>query len=284
MTTYPIPRKPYDEVASEFIRREISRGSFDDLEYRRYVNELVWIEWYTLIGPSSAGISAYGCSLHNWRVAATFPNAYDEVRRDHDAPTRSEQEWRWNGEEDPQDRREWAGRHRSEWEAVQKGEQRPPETRNQLGRFSSRRFAPFRFPIVPYDTVQSSFIREEIRQGTFDDLEYRRYVNKLTWIEWNTTDWDGGPTYGSIMRNCRLAAEYPQEYDLLRLENGAETRASFDTPGEVSYGNIDIEETAHEYKRSWQTVQEAVDDEIPDERACETSAWRGPPRASNRRP
>lgn len=39
------PRKPYDEVESEFIRDEIRRGSFDDVDYRRYINELVYLEW-----------------------------------------------------------------------------------------------------------------------------------------------------------------------------------------------------------------------------------------------
>jgi hypothetical protein len=54
---YAFPRKPYVEVVSEFIRKKIRQGSFDDIEYRRYVNELVWLEWYTTegVGPNTTG-------------------------------------------------------------------------------------------------------------------------------------------------------------------------------------------------------------------------------------
>lgn len=39
MSDAVFPMKPYDEVESEFIRGEITRESFDDLKFRRYVTE-----------------------------------------------------------------------------------------------------------------------------------------------------------------------------------------------------------------------------------------------------
>jgi hypothetical protein len=258
MTMHAFPRKPYDEVASEFIRDEIRQGSFDDLEYRRYVNELVWLEWYTTegVGPNTPGISAYGMSVHRWKLAAAHPQAYDTVRRDLGASTRAEEEWGWHGEEDPEERRRWARRHHEEWQVVQEGEQRSPETRTELESRGSRSFAPFRFPVLPYDSIQSPFIREEIRLGSFDDLEYRQRVNELAWIEWFTTDWDSGGLFGQTAKNWRLAAKYPQDFDIVRRELGEETRESLELSGEIGCGDIDAMAVARQHKRAWQAVQQ----------------------------
>jgi len=91
---HAFPRKPYDEITSEFIREEIRQGSFDHLDHRRYVNELVWLEWYTNegVGPNTSGISALGMSVHRWKLAAAHPRAYDAVRRDLGVSTRVEDE------------------------------------------------------------------------------------------------------------------------------------------------------------------------------------------------
>ena len=258
MTTHVFPRKPYDEVSSEFIREKIRQGSFDDIEYRRYVNELVWIEWYTTdgVGSNTTGISAFGMSVHRWQVAAKYPEAYDAMRRDLDAPTRVEQAWDWRGEEDPEERRQRACHHREEWQAVQRGEQRSPEARTELELHGSRLFAPFRFPVLPYDSIQSPFIREEIRRGSFNDLEYRQTVNKFAWIEWFTTDWKRGGTFGPTAKNWRLAAEYPAEFDIIRRELGEDTRDTIELSGEIAYSDIDAAATARKHKRAWQAVQQ----------------------------
>lgn len=256
MEDHVFPRKPYEQVVSETIREEIRQGSFDDLEYRRYVNELVGIEWYTTDWDSgnSTGISAFGVTVGHWRRAAMFPELYDRIRDDLGASTRADHEWTWHGEEDPDERRRWARQHRDEWRAVQRGEQRPPSARNELDTRGSRTFAPFRFPVVPYDALQSEFIREEIQLGSFDDLEQRQYVNKLAWIEWYTTD-SRRNSFSSVTRNWRLAALHPTEYDIIRHELGEPTRDSLEPEGEIYYGDIDLETKTREFKESWRAVQ-----------------------------
>ncbi|ERH10998.1 MAG: hypothetical protein J07HX64_02777 [halophilic archaeon J07HX64] len=81
-----LPRKPYDEGQSEFIRGEIRRGSFDDLEHRRAVNQPVWLEWYATGGDTAPG--SFGSAVTNWRLAAVHLDAFDIVRREFGAPTR----------------------------------------------------------------------------------------------------------------------------------------------------------------------------------------------------
>lgn len=174
MEEHVFPRKPYDQVRSEFIRNKIQNGSFHDLEYRRYINELIGLEWYVEHDSWESGIAAYGAAVNNWRTAAMFPEDYDCIMRDLDAPTRAEHEWSWNGTEDEAERQRWAQQHAEEWQAVKEGNQRPPAARTELNTRGSRPFAPFRFPVAPYDAIQSEFIREKIRDGSFEDLEYRR--------------------------------------------------------------------------------------------------------------
>lgn len=38
-------------------------------------------------------------------------------------------------------------------------------------------------PVIPYPEVESEFIRQAIKDGSFDDREYRTYVNELIHIE-----------------------------------------------------------------------------------------------------
>lgn len=188
-----------------------------------------------------------------------LPEAYDRVRQDLDAPTRREATWGWNGEEDPEKCREWTQQHRREWRAIQQGEARSIEARSELTSQGHRSFTPFRFPVLPYDTTQSAFTRRLIREGDFDDVEYRRFVNKLVWLEWYATEWDGNSTYGPVFKNWRIAAEYPTEYDLVRRELGEETRDVLEPEGEIHYGAIDVAARTREHERSWTAVQEAFE-------------------------
>ena len=81
-------------------------------------------------------------------------------------------------------------------------------------------------------------------------------MNKLAWIEWYTTDWDSGGLFGQTATNWRLAAEHPQDFDIIRRELGKETRESLELSGEIGYRDIDAAAAAQEYKRAWQAVQE----------------------------
>ena len=250
-----IPRKPYDPVQSEFIRDRIRDGSFHDFEYRQYVNRLIAVEWYTETDSWGSGISAYGAAVHNWRTAAMVPEEYDRIRQDLGATTRADHDWSWEGTEDESERQHWAQRHTEEWQAVKDGKQRPASTRTELTTRGSRPFSPFRFPVAPYDTVQSEFIREKIRSGSFEDTAYRRHVNELVWIEWYTTDWERGSRFGQAVKNWKLAAFYPEEFDTIRRELNEETRDSLNTTGEVSEEEIDADDKKQEYERSWHAVQ-----------------------------
>ena len=256
---YVFPRKPYDEVQSSTIRAEIRSGAFEDIDYRRYVNELVWLEWYTLdFDPASAsGVSAFGCNVHRWRLAARLPELYDAIRDELGADTRAAISWPGDGSAQPAKRRRVARRHRAEWHAVAHEDKQENTDRQSLGKNGRRRpFARFRFPIIPYDTVTSSFIREEIAQESFDNLEHRRYVNKLVWIEWfAATDQQlGFPS--PVGKNWRLAAQHPQAFDIVRREVGADTRETVRLEGEISYGDIDADAKRREYRRAWRAVQE----------------------------
>lgn len=256
MEDHVFPWKPYDQVESGYIRDEIRRGSFDDIEYRRYVNELVSLEWHAIDRDHSGSTAtgAFAATVSHWRRVAMLPEAYDAIMEDLGEPTRADHEWTWNGEADPDARRRWARRHAEEWRAVQRGEQRDPSARLELESRGRRPFAPFRFPVVPYDAIQSEFVREEICRGSFDDLEHRQYVNELAWIEWYTTDAERNG-FGSMVRNWELAALHPEEFDIVRRELGESTRAALEPEGEVYHGDVDLEETAREYKRSWRAVQ-----------------------------
>ena len=115
METHPFPRKPYDEVQSEFIRDEIRRGSFDDIEHRRYVNELVWVEWYTADWTPTGAISSFGTDVRRLQVAAQMPDAYDAVRESLGAGTRADISFSSGGEVDPAERQSCAREHARQW-------------------------------------------------------------------------------------------------------------------------------------------------------------------------
>ena len=262
MSGYVFPRKPYDEVESPFVRDQIRQGSFWDLPHRRYVNELVWLEWYTrdLDRSTMSGVSAFGCAVHHYQIATRWPDAYDAVRQDLDATTRAEFSWRDPDGVDPEARQRWARRHAGEWAAVREDDHRPRSEAETLTDRSDRpRFARFRFPIIPYDTVQSTFLREEIQRGSFDDLQHRRYVNKLVWLEWAETIGQDelSSLYGPITRKWKIAATLPEAFDILMREIGGSTRDSLSLDGEIHYGDIDAEAKRRDLARAWQAVTDA---------------------------
>lgn len=251
------PRKPYDEVESEFIRGEIARGSFDDLEYRRYVNELVWLEWYTneWNPAGSTGISAFGVSVHRWRIAAKYPEKNDIVRRQLGASARSEDQWEVPAPDVAETFPELARQHRAGWKAVQDGERLDTSRRSAPDTGEETGTPAFLFPVFPYPASQSEFICEEIRRGSFDGIDYRHYVNQLLWIEWYTTDAKKTRKLGPPVWNFKLAALHPDGYDTIRRELGEETRTEMTLDGAVYHGHDDIEAATRRYRRAWQAVE-----------------------------
>lgn len=257
MAGHIFPRIPYDEVSSPTIRTKICVGSFDDRDHRKYVNDLIFVEWEATEGvaPNATGLSRFIASITRWRIAAAYPAAYDAVRRDLGATTRAEATAGWRGDENPTERVRWARRHRRGWHAVKTGggpDGEPPVTAAAIADRES--FAPYRFPPKPYTDLESEFIRDEIQRGAFDNFEYRRYVNRLVWIERVTTA--DQSSYGSHVRHWKLAARYPEAYDIIRRELGAPTRADIEPGPNVSYGDVDRTNRARRHKREWQTVQQ----------------------------
>lgn len=131
MVDFRFPRIPYDEVRSEFIREEIRRGDFDDIEYRRYVNKLIWIEWFTTEGlsPNATGISGFGAGIRRWRLAAEYPEEYDIIRREFGATTRKDHRHDRRGgadrelsDEEREERRERAREYAGAWHRVQESD------------------------------------------------------------------------------------------------------------------------------------------------------------------
>lgn len=261
ITEHLFPRIPYDEVESTFVREEIRAGAFGDIEHREYVNDLVYVEWYARGGlsPNATGLSAACASFKNWRTAAKYPQAYDAVREDCGAETRAEYTWSRSGVDDPDARRRWARRHRAEWRAVRGESTEPGDAVDRETPLSERpRFSMFRFPRMPYDEVESTFVREEIRRGSFDDVDYRRYVNALVYFEGWTREPGkvrSGGAYPSV-RPWIVAAQHPEAYDLVRADLGASTRADMTPHSSFAYGD-DLEERAARHEREWRAVAES---------------------------
>lgn len=260
--TGPIyPRIPHDEVQSEYIQEQIQAGSFENLTHREYVNNLTYVEWYGTDGlsPNTTGLSAAGASHSNWRIATKYPDAYDSIRQEFDAKTRHEYPLKSGSSNDPAIRRPWARRHRNEWNRVC-DEPADDETAVAGVPIEDRpRFGTFRFPKLPYDDLTSEFIRVELERGSFDDLEYRQYVNRLVYIE----AWTREPRrFASGMyppsRPWIVAAKQPTEYDIIREELDAPTRSELTPRDSVYYGDIDHQERTKRHKREWQRVQETL--------------------------
>lgn len=109
---------------------------------------------------------------------------------------------------------------------------------------------------MPYETVRSEFIRDELRRGSFDDLEHRRTVNQLVWVEWYATGGDGlAGSFGPVVTNWKLAAVHLDAFDIVRRESGAPTWDSIRLDGAVACGeDPSPDERARELKRAWRAV------------------------------
>lgn len=254
-----LPQIPYGEVRSTFIGDELRGGAFEDLAHRIYVNHLIFVEWYVLDRPSISlsGLDTAGMSMVNWRIATKYPEAFDAVRREHRATTSHERTWGGSGDEDPVARKSWAERHRNEWRVVCSDAVPAGAARTDPEAIAERpRFAPFRFPKLPYDRLRSEFVREELRCGSFDDLEHSRYVNKLVYIEAWARDRHRFHTGGyPPIKPWILFSQLPTEYDIIHREFGEPTRADLEIWGNSLPDEADAETTCR-YKRAWQSVAE----------------------------
>lgn len=102
-------------------------------------------------------------------------------------------------------------------------------------------------------SVESAFIRDEIRTGTFDDYEYRQYVNQLVFIErWLREGLKSVKnSYYHPIRAYRVAGKVPDGFHILRTEFNRETIRPFD-----SRERERDTQSEQRYRDSWQTVQE----------------------------
>lgn len=227
------PRIPYDEVTSQFVQDEIRRGRFYDLDHRSYVNDLVYVEWFSTgeRPPHMGGISRASMHAFHWRIAAKYPKAYDTVRSELGKRTRADLTWDGQVTEDEDARRRWAAQHRAEWVHVARHtdtEFEPPDGWQPVD--ERPLFSSYRFPVYPYDGVRAPFIIAEISRGSFADLEFRRYVNRLIYIEAFTRDpaLVEGTGYPPV-RPWRIAAAHPLAFDAVRHGLNAPIRAELVT-------------------------------------------------------
>ncbi len=254
------PRIPYDDVRSACIRTQIQNGSFYDIDHRRYVNSLVFVEWLAREGipDGCTGISASGLSFRDALVALKYPEGYDTVRTECGEPPRAARSIRQNRDEDSENRRDWARRHRNEWQVVKHGEDYRPDTAvadipiEERGEFNW-----FRFPRIPYHNVESEFIRTEIQRGAFDEYEYRQYVNRLIFVEqWMREGLSAVKTsYYHPIRAYRVAAKVPDGFRIIQTECGAPQQDESLLPDYVN-GTERDEQKEQRYRDSWQAVQQ----------------------------
>jgi hypothetical protein len=69
----------YTEVESRFVRQQIAEGSYDDVDHRQYVDDLVAIDRYVRNPPCS-----FGAGIHFGVVRNRHPGAYDIVQEELD--------------------------------------------------------------------------------------------------------------------------------------------------------------------------------------------------------
>jgi hypothetical protein len=256
------PTMSYDNVDSEFIRDEIVSGDYYDLNHRQYVNDLIYVEWYAKGGlsPNANGLSAAIAAFNNWRVATKYPEAFDEVRREFGKRTRDEYARRGNRKEDIKEVRRWALCHRNEWKKVRGETDSLDETPAEDVSIDDRpNFRRFRFPRIPYDEVDSEFIRDEIRRGSFDDMEHRTYVNRLVHIEVLTKE-PSMVTPGAYppVRSWRTASRHPKEFDTIRAELGDSTRDEMvPINGYCPDDEAERKEKSLRHERGWAAVRES---------------------------
>ena len=110
----------------------------------------------------------------------------------------------------------------------------------------------------PYVELESAFIENVIRDGSFADVSYRQYVNALVWIESLTLAAE--PTMSAPVQLWRLATQYPIEFDRIRAELGAPTRASLLPAVGRQVAGQERDACTREYATQWRRVQIAADD------------------------
>lgn len=259
---HPFPRMPYDEVTSTFVRESVRSGRFEDPAYRSYVNDLVFVEWYLTGGvpATTTGISRAGASSSFYRVAVKYPLAFDAVCRDHDRPVRADWSTTRPAHEDHDARVRWAARHRREWHHVAENSTEPFTPPCEWPPVEERPpFRPYRFPVYPYDGVRSTFVRSEISRGSFDDEAYRRYVDRLVYLEAFTREPARFEGHGyPPVRPWRIAARHPEAFDAVRRDLGAPTRAELVT---IQFAELDPEEVERRearHARGWRRVRESA--------------------------
>lgn len=246
-------------MTSEFVRDSIRHGRFEDLEYRSYVNDLVYVEWYRREGvhPDGSGISRAGAAAFFYRVAAKYPLAFDAVCRDLGASTRDEWSSGRPEDEDHDARIRWAARHRREWRHVAANRTEPFTPSTDWPPIEDRPyFRSYRFPVYPYDGVRSTFVRAEIRRGSFEDKAYRRYVNRLVYVEAFTREPARveGSGYPPV-RPWRIAARHPEAVDVVRRDLRAPIRADLVTVRSASRNPAEVERLEARHAPEWRRVQ-----------------------------
>lgn len=116
------------------------------------------------------------------------------------------------------------------------------------------------FPQISYDAVSSPTIRSEICEGSFDDCDHRKYVNALIFVERGATQGVTPNTTGlsrfiaSITR-WRIAAAYPKEYDAVRRDLGAKTRAEETEGWQGDENRIERVRWARRHRNGWNAVK-----------------------------
>ena len=119
-----------------------------------------------------------------------------------------------------------------------------------------------RFPVKPYDEVESTFVREEMRRGDFDDLEHRQYVNALVELEHFILDGPGG--FGGAMLYRKRRGQYPTEFDILWRELGDGPKPGERTSDPLCSAPTDAEiaerqRKSREYRAQWDAVVRGED-------------------------
>lgn len=113
------PDLPYTDLEAAFVVGEIEQGSFDDMEHRQSVNELVYIETWTR-APERVVSGGYP-PIKPWIIAARHPAEFDWIRRDRGASTRSEFDPIPDASQVEEEVASRPERHQLEWLAVHEG-------------------------------------------------------------------------------------------------------------------------------------------------------------------
>lgn len=84
--------------------------------------------------------------------------------------------------------------------------------------------------MIPYEDVESVYIRQQIHDGSFYDIEHRQFVNSLVHVGWfarngHPENCSGLSASGISYHNALVGLKYPAAYDRVRAEFDKPTRA-----------------------------------------------------------